>query len=70
MAARKTAMRTDGMLGVAAFRKWGTTTLNQIGIVTGDTPVKNWGGSRERLPDGAGQPRPPAQAHAQTIPLH
>ncbi len=39
-------MRTDGTPGIAAFRKWGTTSLNQISLVTGDTPVKNWGGSR------------------------
>jgi len=50
LTARKTAMRMDGMLGIAAFRKWGTTSLNQIGLVTGDTPVKNWGGSRGDYP--------------------
>jgi aldehyde:ferredoxin oxidoreductase len=74
LAARKTAMRTDGMLGVAAFRKWGTTTLNQIGIVTGDTPVKNWGGSRGDYPLAPVNPdrvlrRTPRQYHCINCPL-
>ena len=50
MTARKKASRMDGMLGIAAFRKWGTTSINQIGIVTGDTPVKNWSGRRGDYP--------------------
>ena len=74
MNARKTAMRTDGMLGVAAFRKWGTTTINQIGLVTGDTPVKNWGGVGRDYPMATVNPdrllsRTPKQYHCYSCPL-
>lgn len=74
MAMRKKASRMDGMLGVAAFRKWGTTSLNQIGIVTGDTPVKNWGGSRGDYPLAPVSPdallsRVSKQYHCYTCPL-
>lgn len=36
----------DGMSAtVPLYKKWGTIVNNQIGIVSGDSPVKNWGGS-------------------------
>ena len=71
---RKTAMRTDGLMGVAAFRKWGTTTINQMSIATGDTPVKNWGGEQGDYPLKPVNPdsllkRVPKPYHCYTCPL-
>jgi aldehyde:ferredoxin oxidoreductase len=61
-------------MGVAAFRKWGTTSINQIGIATGDTPIKNWGGEREDYPSKSVNPdrilsRVPKQYHCYSCPL-
>jgi aldehyde:ferredoxin oxidoreductase len=38
-------LRFDGMLYKILLRKWGTTSMNQVGIEIGDAPIKNWGGS-------------------------
>ena len=39
-------MPLDGMLTpVALIKKWGTIYNNALGITSGDTPIKNWGGS-------------------------
>lgn len=34
----------DGMLYKMMLKKWGTVSMNQMSIETGDSPVKNWGG--------------------------
>ncbi len=39
------AMRQDGMLYKILIQKWGTTSLNQFSIETGDSPLRNWSGS-------------------------
>ena len=39
------AMRQDGMLYKVLLKKWGTTSMNEFSIVTGDSPIKNWTGS-------------------------
>lgn len=38
-------MRQDGMLYKVLLKKWGTTSLNQFSIETGDSPIKNWSGT-------------------------
>jgi aldehyde:ferredoxin oxidoreductase len=39
------AMRQDGMLYKVLLQKWGTVSMNQYSIETGDSPIRNWGGS-------------------------
>lgn len=38
-------MAQDGMLYKIMLKKWGTVSMNQIGVEMGDTPIKNWAGS-------------------------
>jgi aldehyde:ferredoxin oxidoreductase len=33
------------MLTAMMFKKWGTSVNNGLGVTSGDTPIKNWGGS-------------------------
>jgi aldehyde:ferredoxin oxidoreductase len=40
-----TAMMMDGRLVLSMYRKWGTTSLNQMSIEWGDAPIRNWTGS-------------------------
>ncbi|MBF0226252.1 MAG: aldehyde ferredoxin oxidoreductase family protein [Desulfobacterales bacterium] len=35
----------DGLLYKILLKKWGTVSMNQISIETGDAPIKNWGGT-------------------------
>ena len=44
------AIRLDGLLSLPIFRKWGTSSGMQVGILTGDTPVRNWSGERSDYP--------------------
>lgn len=37
----------DGMLFKIMLRKWGTVSLNQFSIESGDAPIKNWKGSNK-----------------------
>jgi aldehyde:ferredoxin oxidoreductase len=46
LSAGKRASRLDGTMSFPVFRKWGTTSGNQVSIFSGDTPIKNWNGSR------------------------
>lgn len=39
------AVAQDGMLYKTLLRKWGTVSMNQIGVEMGDAPVKNWKGT-------------------------
>ncbi|RPI32380.1 MAG: hypothetical protein EHM70_09095, partial [Chloroflexota bacterium] len=41
---RKTANRTDGLMPLPLYRKWGTTIGNEVCLVSGDAPVRNWRG--------------------------
>jgi len=43
----KKASRADGLLTLSAMRTWGTSAGNQVCVVTGDAPVKNWAGSNK-----------------------
>jgi len=45
MLGMKTVVPVDGILASAILRKWGTIYNNTAGIVNGDSPVRNWGGS-------------------------
>jgi aldehyde:ferredoxin oxidoreductase len=38
-------IRMDGLLFKFMLSKWGTVSLNQFSIETGDAPIKNWAGS-------------------------
>ena len=40
----KKVSRADGMLFVGAMRKWGTGMGNEVSVMTGDGPVRNWRG--------------------------
>ena len=44
------AMRQDGMLYKILITKWGTTSLNQFSIESGDAPIRNWAGSSADFP--------------------
>ncbi|MEA4812658.1 MAG: aldehyde ferredoxin oxidoreductase family protein [Anaerolineaceae bacterium] len=39
------AMRQDGMLYKIMLKKWGTISMNEFSIETGDSPIRNWAGS-------------------------
>ncbi len=43
-------MRQDGILYKIFLQKYGTSGLNQYSIETGDSPIRNWGGSNVDLP--------------------
>jgi aldehyde:ferredoxin oxidoreductase len=38
-------MRQDGMLYKVLLKKWGTVSMNEYSIQTGDSPIRNWSGS-------------------------
>lgn len=42
-------MAMDGMVYKFLLRKWGTSSMNQMSIEMGDSPVKNWRGSNEEM---------------------
>jgi aldehyde:ferredoxin oxidoreductase len=44
-------MLTDGKAVMGIYRKWGTSAMNQMSIESGDSPIKNWGGSNEDFPE-------------------
>lgn len=50
MAGNKYAGPTDGMMNVAIFKKFGTAAASEALIIVGDSPVKNWAGSRDDFP--------------------
>lgn len=39
------AMRQDGMLYKVLLKKWGTVSMNEYSIETGDSPLRNWSAS-------------------------
>ncbi len=41
----KTVSATDGMMAVMMNKQYGTVANNTMGMPSGDSPVKNWGGS-------------------------
>ncbi len=41
----KIVVPVDGILASAILKKWGTIYNNTAGLVNGDSPVRNWGGS-------------------------
>ncbi len=41
----KTVFPMDGITSAAILKRWGTIYNNLAGIVNGDSPVRNWGGS-------------------------
>lgn len=43
-------MRQDGILYKIFLQKYGTSGLNQFSIETGDSPIRNWGGTNKSLP--------------------
>lgn len=45
MSKMKKASPLDGILLSGMFKRWGTIVNNTMGVVSGDSPIKNWGGS-------------------------
>ena len=45
MLGMKVVVPVDGILASAILKKWGTIYNNTAGMVNGDSPVRNWGGS-------------------------
>ena len=45
MGRMKRALPLDGMMVGMLMKKWGTISNNTLGITSGDSPLKNWGGS-------------------------
>jgi len=45
MLGMKTVVPVDGILASAILKKWGTIYNNTAGLVNGDSPIRNWGGS-------------------------
>jgi len=45
MSKQKTFSDADGMMSVSTMKRWGTIFNNTFGIPSGDSPIKNWGGS-------------------------
>ncbi len=43
--ALKTVFPMNGILAAGILKKWGTIYNNTTGLLNGDSPVKNWGGS-------------------------
>ena len=41
---------TDGMTVAMMFKRWGSNIVNTLGVVNGDSPLKNWGGSVKDFP--------------------
>jgi aldehyde:ferredoxin oxidoreductase len=41
----KKVSRADGMMAVGVMRKWGTAAGNELSIMVGDGPVRNWRGT-------------------------
>ncbi len=49
-------MRMDGILYKIMLQKWGTISMNEYSLVTGDAPVKNWAGSTLEFDKDAANP--------------
>jgi len=45
MAKGKTYSPADGIMSAYMMKRWGTIFSNAFGLLNGDNPVKNWGGS-------------------------
>ncbi|MGE5222265.1 MAG: aldehyde ferredoxin oxidoreductase family protein [Omnitrophica WOR_2 bacterium] len=41
----KKVSRLDGMMAVGLMRKWGTAMNNELSVMSGDGPVRNWRGT-------------------------
>ena len=50
MGASPRAVRLDGLASLPMFRKAGTSSGMQVGLLSGDTPVRNWSGQRGDYP--------------------
>jgi len=45
MGGMKKAAPLDGIITALLMKRWGTVSNNTLGVTSGDTPLKNWGGS-------------------------
>lgn len=45
LARMKRALPLDGMMVGMLMKRWGTISNNTMGVTSGDSPIKNWGGS-------------------------
>lgn len=44
MTGMQTSFRIDGLMSLPPFSEWGTSTANELSILSGDAPVRNWRG--------------------------
>jgi aldehyde:ferredoxin oxidoreductase len=56
MSASKRASRLDGIMSLPTLRRWGTTAGDEVCVNNGDTPIRNWTGSRQDYPARAISP--------------
>ena len=47
-----THIRLDGLMSLAPFSQWGTAVGNELSIINGDAPVRNWRGHPGQYPSG------------------
>ena len=45
----------DGAMTNMFYRHWGTPMFENLSILSGDAPIKNWQGSRDDVPDALGE---------------
>jgi len=45
MGGMKRAAPMDGLISALLLKRWGTIMNNTLGVTSGDSPLKNWGGS-------------------------
>ncbi len=53
MSRLKMAFRTDGLMALPTMGEWGTTAGNEVCLVGGDSPVRNWRGAPSDYPGRA-----------------
>ncbi len=61
----------EGMLWKIMLRKWGTVSLNQLSVETGDAPLKNWQGSNRDFDKSRSRDiNPDAILESETVKYH
>lgn len=53
MSKSRTAFRKDGLMTLPPLRKWGTASGNEVAVLTGDAPLRNWRGEPGSFPSGS-----------------
>jgi aldehyde:ferredoxin oxidoreductase len=50
MSGMKTSFRMDGLMALGPLQAWGTAVANELSILIGDAPVRNWRGTPAMFP--------------------